>query len=109
MIHEFRTNTECFEAIISGKKTFTIIGSDRNVKVHDLLALNEYDQDTRRHTGNSCVVYVDYIQEDACVDEGYVCMSIKPCVVWAKEEPFDRCRLTTDYSVPYATKGDGVE
>lgn len=102
MIHELKILPMYFEAVISGKKTFEIRKADRPYKVGDLLALNEFD---KGHTGNSCIVYIDYILNDkAFCLEGYVTMSIKPCVVFRKEEPFDRCRLQPDYGVPCATR-----
>ena len=102
MIHELKILPCFFKAVISGEKTFEIRKADRPFKVGDLLALNEFDEG---YTGNSCVVYIDYILNDKvfCKD-GYVTMSIKPCVVWKKDEPFDRCRLKYDYGVPYATR-----
>ena len=61
MIHELKIYTDFFNAVISGKKTFEIRKNDRNYKVGDMLALNEWDWDA--YTGNSCLVYVDYIME----------------------------------------------
>ena len=102
MIHELKILPMFFEAVISGKKTFEIRKADRPYKVGDLLALNEYDNG---YTGNSCIVYIDYILNDKvfCRD-GYVTMSIKPCAVWKQDAPFDRAALKYDYSVPYATR-----
>lgn len=63
----------------------------------DLLALNEYDLGKKEYTGNSCLVYIDYILNDnEYCKEGYVVMSIKPR--WVGKSA-DR-----DYCVPYATK-----
>ena len=109
MIHQLNVFSEYFLAVASGKKTFAVVKKDKAISVGDMLAINECENDSGVHTGNSLLVYVDYIQEDAHTEEGYVAMSIKPCVVCLKAEPYDRCKITHDYSVPYATRGDGVE
>lgn len=109
MIHELKILPEHFSKVISGEKSFEVRKNDRPYKVGDVLALNEWEP-VNGYTENSCLVYVDYIlNDDDYCRLGYITMSIKPCVVWKKEEPFDRCRLTHDYSVPYATKaGDDL-
>lgn len=109
MIHELKIFQEYFKEVISGRKTFEIRKADRPFAVGDLLALNEFDPNIPGYTDNSCLVYVDYILGGDYCKEGYVTMSIKPCVVWKKEEPFDRCRLTHDYGVPYATRKAGAD
>ena len=61
MIHELKILPEFFKAVISGEKTFEIRKYDRPFHKGDLLALNEYDSEKRIYTGNSCLVYIDYI------------------------------------------------
>ncbi len=102
MIHALKILPEYFEAVIAGKKTFEIRENDRGFKVGDLLALNEWEDGL--YTRNSCLVYVDYILESGYTEEGYVVMSIKPCSVYYHQEPVNQCKLTRDYSVPYATR-----
>ena len=105
MIHELKIWPQYFEAVISGRKTFEIRKADRLYEVGDLLALNEYDPTEKCYTGNSCVVYVDYILcGDKFFNDGHIAMSIKPCSVLLHQEPFNHCKLTRDYSVPYATR-----
>jgi hypothetical protein len=102
MIHELKIFPEYFNAVISGVKTFEIRKNDRPFKVGDLLALNEYDGQS--YTGNSCLVYIDYILADAdYVREGMVVMSIKPCFVARSESPYNPAKMGRDYSVPLAT------
>lgn len=76
MIHALKILPNYFEDVISGRKTFEIRKNDRDYKVGDLLALNEWTGET--YTGRSCLVTVDYIidDKDFC-KEGYVIMSIK--------------------------------
>lgn len=103
MIHELNVSTEDFKAVASGKKSFEIWSKDKPYTEGDLLALNEYDGEI--HTGNSCLVYVDYVMT-LCDwhNEDYAVMSIKPCTVYKHTEPFDPYKLTKDYSVPLATQ-----
>ena len=105
MIHELKILPNYFADVISGKKTFEIRKVDRPFHKDDLLALNEYDAERKRYTGNSCLVYIDYILDDnEYCKQGYVVMAIKPCVVQKYVEPLDRMSLKADYGVPYATK-----
>lgn len=105
MIHELKILPNYFADVISGKKTFEIRKLDRPFHKDDLLALNEYDAERKCYTGNSCLVYIDYILDDnEYCKQGYVVMAIKPCVVQKYVELLDGMSLNVDYSVPYATK-----
>lgn len=102
MIHELKLYLDFFEEVISGEKSFEIRKNDRQFRVGDMLALNEYDGN--RYTGRSCLVYVDYIMNSPeYVKEGMVVMSIKPCTVYRHTEPFNPIKLAKDYSVSLAT------
>lgn len=103
MIHELKIAPKYFEDVISGKKTFEIRKNDRKFRVGDLLALNEYIIERNIYTGNSCLVYVDYVLDDIeYAKAGFIIMSIKPCCVGRRDEHY-----ITDvklYSVPLATR-----
>lgn len=87
MIHDLKILPEYFEAIISGKKTFEVRKRDRDYKIGDLLVLNEIDVQTIHHTGNKCLVSVEYILDnDAFCKEGYIIMGIRVCHVMFNEE-----------------------
>lgn len=104
MIHELKILPHFFTDVIKGKKTFEIRKNDRPFHKGDLLALNEYDG--QYYTGNSCLVYVDYIMNDTdYVKKDMVVMAIKPCSVYRHTEPFNPAKITKDYSVPFATVG----
>ncbi|MBP1544345.1 MAG: DUF3850 domain-containing protein [Oscillospiraceae bacterium] len=45
MIHELKCHPEYFDALILGKKTFEIRKNDRDFRVGDLVALNEFRPD----------------------------------------------------------------
>ena len=106
MIHELKIYPEFFDDVISGKKLFEIRKFDRPFHVGDLLALNEFDPKNKCYTGNSCLVYIDYMLTDSeYCKSGYVVMSIKPCEVGKFVSPVNH-NYKTDYSVPYATRGD---
>lgn len=109
MIHELKCLPNYFAEVISGRKTFEIRMADRPFNEGDMLALNEFDADAECYTGNSCLVYVDYILNDALYCKtGFVVMSIKPCRVWKATTPIDVRTYEPNYAVPYATKvGEG--
>lgn len=103
MIHELKIYPDFFNAVISGKKTFEIRKNDRPFNEGDLLALNEWDWN--RYTGNSCLVYVDYIMNSPeYLAKDMVVMSIKPCTVYRHTESFNPNKIAKDYSVPLATE-----
>lgn len=105
MIHELKILPHFFTDVISGEKTFEIRKNDRPFHKGDLLALNEFDGKT--YTGNSCLVYVDYILNNPdYVKKDMVVMAIKPCSVFRHTEPFRLEKIAKDYSVPFATMGD---
>lgn len=105
MIHELKTVQPYFDDVISGKKAFEIRKYDRPFEVGDLLALNEYDAENQCYTGNSCVVYIDYMLDNAeYCKVGYVVLGIKPCAVWQVKKPRSEVTFDYDYSVPFATR-----
>lgn len=102
MIHELKILPEYFEAVISGEKSFEIRKNDRPFHKGDLIALNEYNG--QNWTGNSCLVYIDYILDNPdYVKKDMVVMAIKPCTVWRHDSPRNMNSLVNDYSVPLAT------
>ena len=104
MIHELKICPEYFKAVISGEKTFEIRKNDRPFNKGDLLALNEFDG--QYYTGNSCLVFIDYILDDSdFCKKDMVVMAIKPCSVYRHTEPFSHFKPDKDYSVPLATVG----
>jgi hypothetical protein len=93
---------------MKGEKNFEIRKNDRPFHKGDLLALNEYDGQC--YTGNSCLVYIDYIMTDTdYVKKDMVFMAIKPCSVYRHTEPFNPAKISKDYSVPFATNNDKVK
>lgn len=59
MIHALKTLPEYFEAVRKGDKTFEMRKDDRDFRVGDYLALNEWDGE--KYTGRSQLVKVRYI------------------------------------------------
>ena len=105
MIHELKILPNYFDDVMSGRKTFEVRKNDRDFRVGDLLALNEYDADKKEYTRNSCLVYVDYIlKDDGYCKSGYVIMTIKPCSVDKIASAYNPITMKNDYKVPYATK-----
>ena len=106
MIHELKTHPKHFEKVLSGEKSFEVRKFDRPFHVGDLLALNEYNPETKTYTGNSCLVYVDYILNDPdYCKKDMVIMAIKPCTILKHDMPYNPNKTTRDYSVPLATVG----
>lgn len=105
MIHELKIHPEHFKKVLSGEKSFEVRKFDRSFQVGDLLALNEYNPEAKLYTGNSCLVYVDYILNDSeYCKKDMVIMAIKPCTVVRHNRPFNEFNLRKDYSVPLATR-----
>ena len=105
MIHELKTLPKYFNAVLSGEKSFEVRKFDRPFHKGDLLALNEYNAKTKCYTGNSCLVYIDYILTDSeYVKRGYVILGIKPCGVRLYSKPYNPVCMLEDYSVPLATE-----
>ena len=83
MIHALKIDPQYFEAVRSGKKRFELRKDDRDFRVGDYLALNEWDD---RYTGRTELVKVTYIMNpnDIMTCQGnYALLSIEPC------KPFD--------------------
>lgn len=91
-IHELKLDTEYFDDVGTGLKTFEIRKNDRGFKVGDVLALSAFKEGNYKH-------WVKYIREYESVSiheadtiffdityitdyeqkDGYVVMGIKPC------------------------------
>ena len=61
MIHELKTDPEYFAAVRSGEKRFELRRNDRDFRVGDYLALNEYDRSAKTYTGRTELVQVVYM------------------------------------------------
>lgn len=59
MIHELKTLPEYFEAVRKGDKTFELRKNDRDFKVGDYLALNEWDG--KKYTGRALLAKITYM------------------------------------------------
>jgi len=89
MIHALKTTPKYFEDVISGKKPFEVRKNDRDFRVCDYVALNEYDIDKperERYSGRSALLQISYILDNAeyCKD-GYVVLGLAPCAVTTKD------------------------
>lgn len=107
MIHELKTIPTFFNDVLSGEKSFEVRRFDRPFHKGDLLALNEFNPETKSYTGRSCLVYIDYMLNDPeYCKKDYVILAIKPCAVFRQTSPRDPINLHDNYSVPLATKGE---
>lgn len=89
MIHCKKIESEYFEAVTSGRKTFEVRAEDGVPFTEgDLLALNEVIGGV--HTGRSCLVEVTYVLRDCrFVKPGLAILGIRPCkAVKLSADPF---------------------
>lgn len=78
MIHELKTESQFFESVINGSKTFEVRKNDRDFRVGDYLALNELNDTRDGYTGRSVLLEITYILNDErfCKSE-YVIIGFK--------------------------------
>lgn len=83
MVHELKIEPEYFKDVLSGDKTFEIRENDRNYRVGDYLALNEWNAKEKKHTGRSLLARVTYmLTDERFVAEGYAVLGIRLCDVY---------------------------
>lgn len=85
MIHALKTTPQFFEDVTNGKKAFEVRKNDRDFRVCDYIALNEYDAtkpDYERYSGRSALFQITYIlnNPEYCKSE-YVILGLVPCGV----------------------------
>lgn len=73
--HRIKCAPEYFKALKAGTKTFEIRFNDRDYKVNDLLFINEFDG---QQTDNVLLFKIIYILKDYGLQNGFVCLGIKP-------------------------------
>ena len=80
MIHGLKIRPKYFDAVRSGEKTFELRRNDRDFRVGDYLALNEWDGES--YTGRTELVKVTYMLNPnnfmTCQGD-YAVMSIVTC------------------------------
>ena len=96
MIHELKIKPVYFDVVHNGDKSFEVRKKDRDYKVGDYLALNEYDDG---YTGRTALVKVKYILDDNnFCKSGFLIMGIERCDIVKLSE-----KLTVAYSGLTAT------
>lgn len=85
-VHELKTDSDVFQAVVKGDKTFEIRRNDRDFQVGDLLVLHETVSTGAEmaagapleYTGGECLVRVDYIMNGPIYGliDGWCVMSI---------------------------------
>ena len=74
-VHNLKIKPQYFKDVISGLKTFEVRRNDRNFKVGDIIALEEYKGD---YTSRFVNVEITYILDDhEYCKEGYVVLGFK--------------------------------
>lgn len=98
MIHELKIEPAYFNVVHNGDKSFEVRKKDRNYKVGDYLALNEYNGG---YTGRTALVKVKYILDNNnFCKSGFVIMGIERCDIVKLSE-----KLTIAYSGGVTTAG----
>ena len=98
MIHELKIKPAYFNVVHNGDKSFEVRKKDRNYKVGDYLALNEYNGG---YTGRTALVKVKYILDNNnYCKSGFVIMGIERCDIVKLSE-----KLTIAYSDGVTTAG----
>ena len=82
MVHQLKTETKYFKAVKAGYKLFEVRKNDRDYRVGDYLALNELSADGKKYTGDSILLRIKYILDDArFLRDGYVVLGCAGCTV----------------------------
>lgn len=81
MIHQLKIKKEYFHDVCAGEKTFEIRQNDRGFMVGDYVALNRIDENGMED-GSCALFQIEYVFSDAnYVKEGFVILTIAPCVI----------------------------
>ncbi len=85
MVHAVKIYPEYYEAVKSGSKPFEIRKNDRDYKVGDILALNEFSPDgagNGKYTGRAIIAKISYVltNSEFC-KRGYVALGLMPCII----------------------------
>lgn len=77
-LHMLKTIQPFFGAVASGAKTFEVRRNDRDVRIGDVLVLQEFDP-KKGYSGRICAVVVNYIVQGGQfgIEEGYCVLGIE--------------------------------
>lgn len=85
MIHAVKIYPEYYESVKSGEKLFEVRKNDRDYKVGDLLALNEFNPDDKvagEYTGRAIIAKISYVLENPKLCKfGFVVLGLTPCKI----------------------------
>ncbi|WP_294267735.1 ASCH/PUA domain-containing protein [uncultured Chryseobacterium sp.] len=78
MIHELKTHSEYFNALVSGDKNFEVRKDDRNFQRGDELLLRDYNPFTQKYTGRLLHRKITYVLRGGAfgIQEGYCVLAI---------------------------------
>lgn len=99
MIHALNTEPRFYDPAQKGLKPFEVRKNDRNFKIGDYLALNEYDPEKGCYTGRAILEKVLYILDDErFVTPGYVILGTR-IVSISESAPIYSCVITEKQEV----------
>lgn len=91
MVHQLKTETKYFKAVKAGHKLFEVRKNDRDFRVGDYIALNELSADEKKYTGDSILLTIKYVLDDArFLRDGYVVLGCSGCYVMRDAAEFKR-------------------
>lgn len=83
--HKIKAWPQFFKELKSGNKTFELRKNDRDYKIGDRLLIEEWDPETKEHTGEIVVRIVTYVlshSEFVNISDGFVILGIKAPDKW---------------------------
>ena len=97
MIHAVKSYPEYYAAALKGRKPFEVRSNDRDYKVGDFLAINEYNPDSKEYTGKCFLVVIMYILNDPqYCKPGFAVLGIRRCKIEASDEFCPRFEYGSD-------------
>lgn len=77
-VHYIKCETEYFNDVVDGYKSFELRKNDRDYKPGDDIVLREYDKELNEITGRECRVSIIYMLEDyPGIEPGYCILGIE--------------------------------
>lgn len=81
MIHAVKCLPKYFDPLVSGEKSFEVRENDRDYKVGDIIALNEYSS-SKGYSGKFAIFKITYVLDNPeYCKSGYVILGLSECSI----------------------------